>query len=135
MLKLLLVFLGGGIGSSLRYLASVGLGTLTHGDRTMPREDTVLGLIPLSTLGVNVVGCLLIGLLMPVLSGQRDEYRLLLTVGVLGGFTTFSAFGHETVVLIEQRHAWLALAYAAGSVVAGVGAALLGGAIAGRIGG
>lgn len=140
MLNVLLVFVGGGVGAVLRYLASLGVAAalrgVTHDDAGIPREDATIGMVPWATFGVNVVGCLLIGLLIPLLTGPVEggdhRMRLLLVVGVLGGFTTFSAFGHETVSLIQHGRTGIALGYVAASVVAGLAAVLLGQALAGR---
>jgi CrcB protein len=91
-MKLLLIGIAGGCGVVLRYLV-VGWG-----------QRLVTGAFPLGTLIVNVVGCLLIGILGGVLTGTelvRDEVRLALIVGLLGGFTTFSAFGFETAGLLS----------------------------------
>ena len=63
------------------------------------------GGFPIGTLAVNVVGCLLIGLSAGAFAGPhviREEYRLALTVGLLGGFTTFSTFGLETFQLANH---------------------------------
>ena len=94
MLKITLVFLGSGLGGVLRYLVT----SWTH--------DLGGGKFPFGTLVVNVVGCLLIGFLVAAFSGRlqiREEFRLALIVGVLGGFTTFSAFGIETFDLLQHR--------------------------------
>jgi CrcB protein len=93
MLKLTLIFLGSGLGGVLRYAFSGWVQKL--GDETFP----------LGTLAVNVAGCLLIGFLTAAFSGRvliREEYRIALIVGVLGGFTTFSAFGIETFNLVND---------------------------------
>jgi len=92
--KLLFIALGGGVGAALRYVVAGWGQQLTH------------GVFPLGTLLVNLVGCLAIGSLATVLSGPllvREEYRLAILVGLLGGFTTFSTFGYETLVLLEGR--------------------------------
>ena len=94
--RLLLVAAGGAVGSALRYLvataALVWLGPA----------------FPWGTLAVNLAGSFLIGLVQ-VLAAERlvlgEEARLFLTAGVLGGFTTYSAFSYETVGLME-RGAW-----------------------------
>jgi protein CrcB len=68
--------------------------------------------LPLGTLAVNLIGCLLIGSLAALFLRYdlpHEQYRLALTVGVLGGFTTFSAFGLDTFALLERGHWWLAL--------------------------
>jgi CrcB protein len=108
MLKWTLIALGGGVGSLLRYalqgwaqrLAGVGF--------------------PVGTLIVNVLGCLLLGVLSGYFASPqlvREEYRIGLTVGVLGGFTTFSTFGLESFNLSndgEFRWALLNMALSCG---------------------
>jgi CrcB protein len=89
--NLLLVGLGGGLGSILRYLTSRGLMRYWPGD------------LPLGTLTVNVLGCLTIGLLSGLMISRQaltPEFRLFFMVGILGGFTTFSTFGYESVQLM-----------------------------------
>ena len=90
----LLVGIGGFVGSVLRF----GVGSATY--RLFPEAA-----LPYGTLAVNVIGCFCIG----VLGGLGDaratfgtELRLLLFLGLLGGFTTFSAFGYETVTLFRE---------------------------------
>lgn len=84
---------GGGLGSLLRYLVQGWGQALTKGT------------FPLGTLIVNVVGCFIIGVLNMVFAERipiRMEYRVGLTVGVLGGFTTFSSFGWETFSMANE---------------------------------
>ena len=93
MVKLGLIAAGSALGGVLRYLLQ-GLG-----------QHWVEGAFPLGTLLVNVLGCFLIGFLNAAFTGPlliREEYRIALTVGVLGGFTTFSAFGWETFALAND---------------------------------
>jgi len=136
MLNLLLVFLGGGTGAALRYLTSIGVAAAlrpwTHNNEGMPHEDAVIGLLPLATLAVNVTGCLAIGLLIPLIAGRDPQLRLVLIVGVLGGFTTFSAFGHETVTLHQNGFPGYAAGYAIASIVLGILAVLVGNTITGK---
>ena len=81
---------------------------------------------PAGTLAVNVLGCLAAGLAAGLLTPSHEGLRLFLLPGVLGGFTTFSAFGLETQQLL-QKGAWpAALGYALVSICAGVGAVALG---------
>ena len=90
---------------------------------------------PLSTFLVNVLGCFCAGLLLAVsdrVGGLSDSWRHLLITGILGGFTTFSAFGMETVELIKRGSLGVAASYVLGSVVAGIVALFLATAIAGR---
>ena len=113
-MKMLLVAAGGAVGSIARY--QIGAWVLAR---------TEAWAFPLGTFIVNVLGCLIAGVLIGV-AEYRDfltlELRLLLFTGFLGGFTTFSAFGVETVALIE-RGAWsVATAYVLASVVCGIAA-------------
>ena len=109
--QLLLVALGGALGSTARYGVSLA-------------ATRWLGLaFPWGTLFVNVLGGLAMGVL--VARTDNESLRLLLGVGMLGGFTTFSAFSLETVRLFETQ-APLALAYVAASVLLSVGACWLG---------
>lgn len=81
---------------------------------------------PYGTLAVNVVGCFLIGMLAARTNALSNDARLLLMTGVLGGFTTFSAFGLETVNLL-RKGAWvMASGYVAASVIGGMLAVMLG---------
>jgi CrcB protein len=112
----LTVALGGGIGAWLRYATGVALGRAIG-----PAAATAF---PWATLTVNVLGSLAMGLLAGWLArnGSLSEaWRLLLGVGVLGGFTTFSAFSLELALLIQRGNAGTAFAYAAISVLAGLG--------------
>lgn len=108
--RLLLVFAGGSIGTAMRL--AIGL--------WMPDE----GGIPLATLLVNVAGSLLIGVLAARLPSTA-EMRVFLGTGVLGGFTTYSAFMTGTIALWAAAPL-LAFAYAAGSLVLGLAAAAAG---------
>ena len=114
------VALGGAIGSLLRYQAGRGM------TRWLGAEAVTA--FPWATLTVNVVGSLAMGLLAGWLArhGQGGEqWRLFLGVGVLGGFTTFSAFSLEMMLLIE-RQPLQGMTYALVSVLAGVTALYLG---------
>lgn len=94
-MKLAAVAAGGAIGASLRYAAA----TLTH---LFMGKD-----FPYGTLLVNVVGSLLIGYLLVLLPESDDSVpllKLLLITGILGGFTTYSAFSIETLQLIQDGH-------------------------------
>jgi fluoride exporter len=112
MKSVLLVALGGALGSVARYLVSGW--TLHH---------TVDWRFPLGTFIVNVIGCLLVGVLgglvvkHDLLSG---EARLLLFTGLAGGFTTFSAFGLETFNLLRRDEILVATGYVASSVLIGL---------------
>jgi CrcB protein len=115
--KLILIVIGSGLGGALRYVMSGVVQRL--GD----------GLFPSGTLAVNLLGCLLIGFLSPALaslSPVREEVRMMLLIGVLGGFTTFSTFGMETFALLNDGQRLGALVNVLASVVGGVAAVWLG---------
>ena len=119
---LLLVATGGAIGSVARYLLSAF--TLRNFGSGWPY----------GTLSANVLGGLLIGALAGLLAFRggagQDKIRLLLQVGFLGGFTTFSAYSLEVALMIERRDLAQAAVYALTSVVLSVGALFLGLALA-----
>lgn len=111
----LLVFLGGGIGSVLRYLVGLGL-------------PFKVGHFPIATFLVNVFGSFLIGVIaaLAVKFNWNESYRLALTVGFCGGFTTFSTFSREGLSFIESGRWGLFTLYAVCSVAFGIGATALG---------
>ncbi len=117
MVQTLLVMAGGAIGSALRY--QFGRMTLRLWGMAWPW----------GTLGVNIVGGLVMGLFAGWLAARAsggENMRLFFAVGILGGFTTFSSFSLETMLMIE-RGEWLSAGgYALVSVVASVGALALG---------
>jgi fluoride exporter len=119
MVNLVLVFLGGGSGAVARYLFGMGYGRLLGPGQPWP-----------ATVYINILGGLLMGLLIGALAlrggAGQERWRLLLAVGVLGGFTTFSSFSLETVMMIERRAYGLAGSYVAVSVVASILAVMLG---------
>jgi CrcB protein len=116
--KLILVAAGGAVGAVARYLT--GLAALR----------SLGAALPYGTLAVNVVGGFAMGLLAALLAarGEADQerWRLLLGVGVLGGFTTFSAFSLEVAMMIERREWASAFTYSTVSVVASVAALFAG---------
>lgn len=117
----LYVALGGGAGSVLRYQAGRLLAYWLG-----PQTVTAF---PWATLTVNVLGSLAMGLLAGFLmrdGGGNETSRLLLGVGFLGGFTTFSAFSLEMAMLIERGQPALALSYAGVSLFAGLAALYIG---------
>jgi fluoride exporter len=114
---LFLVMLGGAIGAGARHL--IGRAALA-----LWRPG-----FPVGTLAVNVIGGLAMGLLAGWLATRAsgdEALRYLLGVGVLGGFTTFSAFSLETVLMIERGELTTALFYIVASVVLSVGALFAG---------
>jgi CrcB protein len=122
-MKYLLVVMGGGIGSLARYLAGTAI---------MARYG---GRFPLGTLAINVTGSFLIGLLMTYFTERfapSTNWRPLLVVGFLGGYTTFSSFEWETYSAVRDGGLWLGLLNIAGSIGLGYTAVWLGAALARR---
>ncbi len=118
MLKnIILVALGGGIGSSLRYILSLAV------------QKNMGTAFPWGTLAVNILGSLLIGFLYGIADkGQfiTSEWRLLLMVGICGGFTTFSAFAGEGYVLLKNGELFSLAIYSGLSLIFGILAVYLG---------
>ncbi len=120
MVEILLVALGGAFGSMMRYLAGKGFVRAFGPDHPWG-----------ATFIVNVAGGVLMGLLIGILAaraGGGERVRLLVGVGMLGGFTTFSSFALEAVMMIERRAYGLAAGYIIGSAalsILGVMAGLL----------
>ena len=115
------VTLGGGVGALLRYQ----LGRLT----TAVLGPQAVSTFPWATLFANVLGSMAMGLLAGWLARHSeggDQVRLLLGVGLLGGFTTFSSFSLEMMLLIERGQLALALTYAGISLAAGLAALYVG---------
>lgn len=119
-----LVFIGSGAGGLLRHY----LGTLVqnaHGPR-----------FPMGTLVVNVTGCLMMGLCVGAWGGStpmREDVRLALLIGVLGGYTTFSSFGRDFYLLAAEGAWTRALLYAFASVVMSLLAVWGGAAVSSRL--
>jgi CrcB protein len=113
----LIVFLGAGIGGALRHGVNVG-------------ATKLFGFgFPFGTFIVNVVGSFMMGVFAGYFAyraGIPQHVRLFLTTGILGGFTTFSAFSLDTALLVERHAYGLAAGYAVGSVAASVSALFFG---------
>ncbi len=127
--KFMLVFIGGGIGSTLRYGTGLLIGRFTPANADTPHW---LSMYPVATLLVNLIGCGLIGLAWGLLGDPEEgneAIRIALIVGVLGGFTTFSAFGWETLDLMNNGRLVTAMLYAVISVAIGLFAAWSGHAL------
>ena len=115
--QILLVGLGGAAGSILRYL------TYLFTNRYFS------GLFPIATFITNVAGCFIIGMLMGLLienNAANLQLRLLLVTGFCGGYTTFSAFSYENILLLNSNHALIAIGYIFASVITGIVAVWLG---------
>ena len=106
----ILVGCGSFLGGAARYLISVVMKTMSKG-------------FPWGTLVVNLVGCLFIGLLWGFFSKNSSEsssWALFMTVGICGGFTTFSTFSKEALMMLQAGNFMSLLAYVAISVIAGI---------------
>jgi CrcB protein len=125
MLNLLLVGAGGAAGAVARYALTA------HSHRVLGSGW------PYGTLAANILGGLLMGMLVSVLAlrtgPDQERWRLLLGVGLLGGFTTFSAYSLEVARMIESRSFGSALAYGLGSAILSVTALFAGMALVRRV--
>jgi CrcB protein len=116
-LEVILVTIGGGIGSASRYLVSTWAAARFGAD------------FPYGTLIVNVVGCFIIGAFMTVATERlivSPYWRLFVTVGIVGGFTTFSSFSYETLHLLQEADALRAFYNVSLNVLVGFSATWLG---------
>lgn len=113
MIEILLVFIGGSIGAGLRYLIS-----------------SLFSFSCWATLGINIVGCLFIGFVSYIALKDEDffhpDFKLFLTTGVIGGFTTFSAFSYDIFNLVKTGHLAAAAVYIGLSYFLGLLAVLAG---------
>ncbi len=115
--SLLIVGLGSFCGGALRYYIS-----------TLMKSACSQG-FPWGTLSVNLVGCLLIGLLLGIFSRcgvQSNSWSLLLTVGLCGGFTTFSTFANESLQMLQSGNTLNLIIYIFASVIVGIALVALG---------
>jgi len=115
---LLFVALGGALGSVARYLGAAGLNRLLGPS------------FPYGTLAVNLLGSFAIGVVAASRLGAHVETRLFLMTGVLGGFTTYSAFNEETLVAFRAGRPLLALLYVATTLLVCLAAGFAGAAAA-----
>jgi CrcB protein len=109
--QLILIALGGAVGSVSRYMLSTAVQRLTS------------PLFPYGTFAVNVLGCLVFGLILGAARNRTvigPSERAFLLIGILGGFTTFSSFTYETFSLVQNGEMVRAAANAAGQVVVGL---------------
>lgn len=121
MRQILIVAAGGSLGAVSRYAVN---GLM---QRWLPPGGHPGG-FPAATFTVNAVGCFLIGLIMAFVAGKPEfrDLQLLLVTGFLGGLTTFSAYGYETVELLSERNVRMAVLSMAGNVVVGLAAVWVG---------
>jgi CrcB protein len=117
MQNLVLVMIGGGLGAGLRHLVN-GLALKVAGTS-----------FPWGTMGINIAGSFAMGFLVAILArrtGDTHAVRLFVATGILGGFTTFSAFSLDFAVLFERGASTLAAAYVAASVFGSLAAIFAG---------
>ena len=115
MSKFLAVFIGGGMGSCLRYALSLWISTPKSG-------------FPMATLAANLLSCCVLGLSIRFLVPKQliaESWKLLVLVGFCGGFSTFSTFSRETFVFLQQGN-WLQLMAYLGASIIGCWAVLWG---------
>jgi CrcB protein len=115
-LNFLIVFLGAGLGGAAR-----------HGVNMIVMRMGWLA-FPVGTLFVNVLGSFIMGVIAEYFALRSHlpmQARLFLTTGILGGFTTFSAFSLDAALLIERGQTWLAASYVVASVVLSIGGLFL----------
>jgi CrcB protein len=118
-----MVLAGGGFGALMRYVLGGAIAV------------RIGGRFPLGTLVINVTGSFLIGILMTLFTERfqpHPNWRLLLVVGVLGGYTTFSTFEYETFRAVQDGGKWIGLVNVIASVVLGYVAVWIGSAMVGR---
>ena len=116
MKSFILVFLGGGLGSGLRYLVAIAMNQYSK-------------VLPFGTFTVNMIGCLLIGLVLGYAQKENtltSNQTLLLATGFCGGFTTFSAFANENLELIKNGEIFNFSVYTIGSMLIGILAVFIG---------
>ena len=117
LVPILLVAVGGAFGSVCRYLVGVGAGRLLGPD------------FPFGTMIVNIGGSFIMGVFIELLAlrfNGSEELRLLVAVGILGGFTTLSSFSLDTIVLFERGAVAATAVYVAGSIVLSLAALVAG---------
>ena len=116
MKSFILVFLGGGLGSGIRYLVTTAMNQYSK-------------VLPFGTFTVNMLGCLLIGLILGYAQKENtltSNQTLLLATGFCGGFTTFSAFANENLELIKNGEIFNFSVYTIGSILIGILAVFIG---------
>ena len=120
MKEFLYVFIGGGIGSTLRYIVSL----LWQHLHLHPTYANII--FPWPTLIVNIVGCFLIGLFLTHTSAWhlKPETTMMLSTGLCGGLTTFSTFSYESLTLLRTGHTSLFIIYISLSITLGLAAIL-----------
>ena len=115
--QLVLVGLGGGIGSIFRYLTSIAT------------AKYLIGQFPIATFLANILGCLVLGFCVGIFSknpNDSENLRLLFITGFCGGYTTFSTFAFENIQILQQQNYTLLLTYTLASILVGFAAIFIG---------
>ena len=116
-MNIVIIALGGALGAVSRFLVGNAV------------SKSIGSALPYGTFVINAVGCFAMGLLMTIIVDREllsAAWRLFLCVGFLGGFTTFSSFGYEALILLTEGRMLAALTYVSGSVALGLAAAAAG---------
>jgi CrcB protein len=117
---------------TIRILLLIGLGSFAGGVSRYLLSQLIQArfpwIFPYGTLAVNIIGCFFIGLLFGAHErfGISNEWRLFIATGLLGGFTTFSAFSYESITMMRDGQAGAALLYIISSIVLGLAATYVG---------
>lgn len=116
MKQMILIFLGGGFGACLRSLT------------TLLCVKMVGTTFPIGTLIVNILGCFLMGIMIAILKNQTHSglFHSFLIIGLLGGFTTFSSFSHDCILLFQRGDIFLGMLYLIASITLSLVFLLLG---------
>ncbi len=110
----------------MKIILAVGIGSCIGGIAryflTQIIQNKFLSTFPFGTLAVNIIGCLVIGIVFGLSEkgNFNAEWRIFLVTGILGGFTTFSSFSNESVGMLRDGQLWYAFVYIATSVLVGV---------------
>ena len=117
-----MIFLGGGAGSVLRYLVKILC------------EKNLGGLFPYATFGVNIIGSFFLGFITALMFYKTNfvgpQIKLFLTIGLAGGFTTFSTYSLEVITLFKEGHFVFGCVYSVLSVIMSLGAVVIGALLA-----
>ena len=116
----------------MKLILAVGIGSFIGGILRFLISDFVqtksLSSFPYGTLAVNIIGCLVIGIVFALVETRilSTELKLFLGTGLIGGFTTYSAFSYETFILLRNGHIWQATVYVLLSILLGLAATTIG---------